>query len=181
MMRKKLSILTMIVILLCGCKQDTEYFISNIETSAVEEIEIVEEVIKVYICGAVQYPGVVSLPIGSRVIDALEIAGGMTQEASQFAVNLATIVTDGEKVYIPTIEEATGGYATTTIEDGLINLNTATVTELCSLSGIGESRAEDIIAYREAHGAFLTIEEIKNVSGIKESIYNKIKDDIKVQ
>ena len=166
---------------MCGCKQETEYFVSNTEVTACVETEIIEETIQIYICGAVQYPGVVTLPIGSRVIDALELAGGMTQEASQFAVNLATIVTDGEKVYIPTVEEETVNYLAIAEDDGLVNINTATASELCTLSGIGDSRAQDIIAYRQEHGPFLTIEDIKNVSGIKDTIYNKNKDDIKVQ
>lgn len=136
-------------------------------------------VISVFVCGAVTRPGVVELPEGSRVNDALEAAGGFAEDASREQVNLAAKVSDGERIFFPTCEEA----ASMTEEkggDGLININTASAEELCTLPGIGASRAADIIRYREREGAFVTCEDIMKVTGIKNSVYDKIKDRIKV-
>lgn len=133
----------------------------------------------VYVCGAVKCPGVVELPAGSRVNDALEAAGGFAEDASRDHVNLAARVTDGEKLFFPTCEEAASA-AEEKSGDGLININTASAEELCALPGIGASRAEDIIRYREREGAFETCEDIMKVTGIKTSVYDKIKDRIKV-
>ena len=109
----------------------------------------------VYVCGAVEAPGVVFLPDGSRAADALASAGGFAADAAEEAVNLAAKVSDGEKLYFPTCEE----YVAQARQEeaaavGLVNINTADIAQLCTLPGIGESRAEDIIAYRESHGAF---------------------------
>lgn len=135
--------------------------------------------IYVYVCGAVKCPGVVELPEGSRVNDALEAAGGFAEDASRDHVNLAARVADGEKLFFPTCEEAASA-AEEKNGDGLININTASTEELCTLPGIGASRAADIIRYREREGGFETCEDIMKVTGIKTSVYDKIKDRIKV-
>ncbi len=99
-------------------------------------------------------------------------------------MNLADWVSDGQKLYFPTEEEAQGAWQPETGEDGssgLVNINTADVDTLCTLSGIGESRARDIVAYREAHGGFASCEEIMNVPGIKTAVYEKISDMITVK
>ena len=136
--------------------------------------------IRVYVCGAVEKPGVVSLLEGSRAEDALAAAGGFSENARRDYVNLAEWVTDGQKLYFPTLEEAES-----LIEqesgNGLVNINTADVDTLCTLPGIGEARAKDIIAYRETHGAFVSCEDIMQVSGIKNSVYSKISDMITVK
>lgn len=136
----------------------------------------------VYVCGAVRTPGVVEVPEGSRAAEALELAGGMTTEADPFYVNLAEIVTDGQKLYFPTASEAeeleAAGKAA---EEGLVNINTASAEELCTLPGIGASRAADIVRYREKNGAFQTKEDIMKVSGIKQNAYDKLCDRITVQ
>lgn len=136
----------------------------------------------VYVCGAVRAPGVVEVPEGSRAAEALELAGGMTTEADPFYVNLAEIVTDGQKLYFPTASEAeeleAAGKAA---EEGLVNINTASAEELCTLPGIGASRAADIVRYREKNGAFQTKEDIMKVSGIKQNAYDKLCDRITVQ
>lgn len=135
----------------------------------------------VYVCGAVESPGVVFLPGGSRAADALEAAGGFAPEAAEEAVNLAARVSDGEKLYFPTSEEyAVQSQREEASAAGLVNINTADIAQLCTLPGIGESRAADIIAYREAHGGFAACEDIMQVSGIKESVYNKISGRITV-
>ena len=136
--------------------------------------------IRVYVCGAVAQPGVVSLSDGSRAEDALAAAGGFAENAQRDYVNLAEWVTDGQKLYFPTQEEAESLVRQET-GNGLININTADVAALCTLPGIGESRAKDIIAYREAHGAFESCEDIMQVSGIKNSVYSKICDMITVR
>lgn len=139
-------------------------------------------VIYVYVCGAVKEPGVVLLPEGSRGQDALEAAGGFAEDAAREAVNLAEVLTDGMKLYFPTPEESLEAESEAKERDvGLIDINTAGVELLCTLPGIGEARAKAIVAYREEHGAFGSAEEIMQVSGIKDSAYNKIKAFITVK
>lgn len=136
----------------------------------------------VHICGEVAYPGVYEVPKESRLCDVLLLAGGFTEAAATDRVNLAGQVSDGMQVVIPSIQEAEQAAAEKARErDGLLNLNTATKTELCTLSGIGESRAAAIIAYREAHGGFSSAEEIMQVEGIKSGTYEKLKDRIYVE
>lgn len=153
----------------------------------------------VYVCGAVLSPGVYVLNAGARIYEAIELAGGLTENAGLTAVNQAQEICDGQMIYIPTKEEAaaypatasqapTDGTAEQTKKaageqeaDGRVNLNTASEAELMTLSGIGQSKAEAILAYRETHGGFSSIEEIMNVDGIKEGSYNRIKDSIKVK
>lgn len=156
----------------------------------------------VYVCGAVCVPGVYALEQGSRIYEALALAGGLTGEASVSAVNQAETVRDGQMIYIPTEEEvqkgivlsaetASGGSWTDSSalgsgadssmdSDSRLNLNTATASELMTLPGIGQTKADSILAYREKHGEFSSVEEIMNVDGIKEGVYNRIKDSIKV-
>ena len=138
--------------------------------------------IRVYVCGAVANPGVVEIPQGSRVEDALEAAGGFGAEAGREAVNLADWVSDGQKLYFPKEGEAVEEpQAQADSASGLVNINTADVAALCTLPGIGESRARDIISYREANGGFGACEDIMKVSGIKTAAYEKIKDKITVK
>ncbi|MCI8691874.1 MAG: ComEA family DNA-binding protein [Lachnospiraceae bacterium] len=138
--------------------------------------------VRVYVCGAVANPGVVEIPAGSRAEDALRAAGGFGPEAARTAVNLADWVSDGQMLYFPTEEEAVESKSGEETEaDGIVNINTADAAQLCTLPGIGESRAADIIAYREANGEFQSCEEIMKVPGIKTGAYEKIKDKIKVK
>lgn len=141
-----------------------------------------EKMLYVYVCGAVQNPGVVEVPEGSRAQEALQLAGGMTSAADPFYVNLAETVTDGQKLYFPTAEEAESlENAVKAAEAGLVNINTADVSELCTLPGIGASRAADIVRYREQNGDFQAKEDIMKVSGIKQNAYDKLCDKITVQ
>ncbi len=151
------------------------------ETSA-EEKEEIQSLIYVYVCGAVVCPGVVKIPDGSRAEDALLEAGGFTEDAQTDYVNLAAKVSDGEKLYFPSVEEAEKLEASEEAKrQGLVNINTATVEQLMTLPGIGESRARDIIAYREEYGAFQRKEDLQKVSGIKENMYQKLCDLIVVE
>lgn len=150
-----------------------------------------EALIVVHIAGAVQKEGIVKLEEGARIIDAIEAAGGLKEEADLTNINLAYAISDGQKIYIPNINEENSnlengeGLVNTTggnqEENTLININTATVTELLELPGIGSSTAQKIVDYRKENGKFNTIEEIKNVSGIGDAKYNNIKDYICVK
>lgn len=157
-----------------------------------------DTLIRVYVCGAVMNPGVVSLPGESRVEDALLAAGGFTEDALRQALNLADWVCDGQMLYFPAEGEdmagdwpvygALGGIGSwsgvksdSEQGKGLVNINTADETVLITLPGIGEGRAKDIIAYREEYGPFQSPEDIMKVSGIKTSVYEKICDKITVK
>lgn len=145
--------------------------------------------IYVYICGCVKNPGVYSCAEGTRVYEIIDMAGGLTQEACVQALNLADIVQDKDKIDVPDMEtfqnQANLSSNRIDIEDSskkssLININTASLSELTTLPGIGESRAKDIIEYRTQHGKFNIKEDIMKISGIKEAAYSKIKDYITV-
>lgn len=146
-----------------------------------------EDSIFVYVCGAVENPGVVEVPYGSRVFEAIRKTGGMTEEAADFAVNQAAVLEDGQQITVPTIEEAaewtpeeiTQISADEKADGGdKVNINQAAADELMTLPGIGESKAAGIIEYRESAGGFQSVEEIKNVSGIGEAVFERIKDRI---
>ena len=156
------------------------------------------EKIFVYVCGAVVHPGVYELPVGSRLFEAVRMAGGSLPEADEAYHNLARVVTDGERIYILSVEESSTLSLTERVNGeqtpsanvttgqisangGIVNLNTATAEDLTGLPGIGQSRAEDIIAYRNKVGKFLAIEEIMNISGIGEAMFERIKDKITVE
>ena len=140
--------------------------------------------------GAVNKPGVYTLPVGSRVQDALTLAGEVTSNADTRALNLARRLNDGEQIYVPTVGEAiptlpaASGKAALTAPkpaSGKININTATLAELDTLSGIGPAIAQRIIDYRTQNGDFKTIEDLKKVRGIGDALFNQIKDLITVQ
>ncbi|MBO4883651.1 MAG: helix-hairpin-helix domain-containing protein [Lachnospiraceae bacterium] len=143
-----------------------------------------DETIVVYICGCVQSPGVYELPAGSRVCDGLEAAGGFSDNADEKRINLAGVLSDGDMVFFPEVGEALAEGASDYIPDSEagstsgapININTAGEQALCSLPGIGSSKAQAIISYREEHGSFKDIKEIMNVNGIGENLFAQIKD-----
>lgn len=162
------------------------------EAASAPEATPEPEKIYVDVRGAVADPGVYVLESGSRVFQALEAAGGILPEGAGAYVNQARLLTDGQQVYVPTQEEAKRqeGSAPGLLPDagaesagagGKVNINTADETQLTTLSGIGPSKAQAIIAYREENGGFSSIEEIMNVQGIKEGTFGKIKDDIAVE
>lgn len=148
-----------------------------------------EGVIYVFVCGQVASPGVYELPEGSRICQAIDAAGGMLDTASMDWVNQAETAEDGQKIYVPSTEEAetmpeghqTGQMQETSSAegtDGKVHLNAATREELMTLTGIGEKKADAIIRYRESNGGFHSVDELMQVEGIKEGTYNKIKDSI---
>ncbi len=152
----------------------------NDEESATEETIY----LCVYVCGAVAESGVVYLPEGSRILDALELAGGFTEEADRVRINLAGLVYDGQQIYFPRVGEedypvtSQDEYAASGTEDagnGLVNINTADVAALCTIPGIGEVKANAIIKYRTENGLFSDASEITTVQGIGEGVYENIK------
>ena len=175
-------------------------------SEAVSDKEMQQAMIYVDVCGAVANPGVFQLAAGSRVFQAIEAAGGYLPEAVQNCVNRAGVLTDGQQLYILTQEEmerqgldpaemagasdgqmngsaGTGqntGMTAQVQQDNRININTADEAQLTTLTGIGATRAQAIIAYREENGPFAAIEDIMNVQGIKEGTFAKIKDEIVV-
>lgn len=163
------------------------------QDGATWEVEQESEACYVYVCGAVEAPGVYMLNTGDRIYEAIALAGGLTEEANTSTVNQAEMVSDGQMIFVPTREEAAArivsvsemGVENTSeqesVSDGKVNLNTATLAELMTLSGIGESKAQSILDYRNKNGAFSSVEEIMNVDGIKEGLYNRIKDSIRVK
>lgn len=189
---------------MCGCEQTEETELlakaavseekadDKSEVSLADETDTKDEIteeIYVYVCGEVRNPGVYKLEQGDRITHAIFAAGGMTDQAADSYLNQAELLEDGQKIYVPDQEEAQSGdlpanageMTSLEVSDGKININTADKTLLTQLNGIGESRAEAIISYRESKGAFQSIEEIKKVDGIKDGVFSKIKDQIKVE
>lgn len=188
---KLISYLFFTGMFLVGCTfKEEEILWENTGKTSEEGIEtmldtegIIEETkyqICVDISGAVAEPGVYFLEEGARVYQVVELAGGLLEDADCDTINLAAFLKDGEKIRIYTMEEA-AVLQEVQENSGLVNLNTADMQQLCTLSGIGESRAKDIIAYRETHGSFENVEEIMNVNGIKETTFQKIRDKIVVE
>lgn len=163
-------------------KNDYTYDETLAVTQENEEVtEEENEEITIYIIGEVKYPGIVILKSGQRIVDAIEAAGGETDEADLNKLNLAQILSDGDKIYVPNKTDEIEDYKDTTGKSSTVNLNTATLEELTSLPGIGESTAQKIIDYRKENGKFKTVEDLKNVSGIGESKFDNIKDKITVR
>ena len=157
-------------------QEESEYAAAEART---EENE--NPVCYVHICGEVKEPGVYQVPEGSRIFEVVEAAGGMTDEAADFSLNLAEPISDGMQIVILSREEAQEmREAEAALASGIVNINKASKEQLMTLPGIGESRAEEIIRYREKVGGFQTIEEIMKVSGIKDAAFQKIKDSITV-
>lgn len=160
-----------------------------------KENEGSKELVIVHITGAVKMPGIVKLPEGARIEDAIDKAGGLTEDADISDVNLAYVLEDGIKIKIPTISEEKNeeiiinssgeGIVEKEIsnnsENKIININKANETDLQTLPGIGASLAGRIVEYRNSNGKFNEIEDIKNVSGIGDSKYENIKNFICVK
>ena len=188
-------ILLILVLSACGyiflyiTEEKNENILLEPEIIEVEEEveELIEEKPKIYvdIAGEILNPGVYVLEEGSRVNDLIILAGGVTKEANLSNVNLAYTLSDGIKITIPNKKDTNTknilqSSMVNNIVNDVININQAGIEELVTLSGIGESIAQDIINYRSKNGSFKKKEDIKNVSGIGESKYSKIKDKITV-
>ena len=162
-----------------------------------EKIGIINEKVVIHVVGEVNSPGVVTLEEGARIIDAINAAGGKTEEADLSKINLAYVVEDGTQIYIPRINENLNQVELISTEAGQsvvinnsnineeenntkVNINTANKEKLETLPGIGETTAQKIIDYREQNGKFTKIEDLQNVSGIGEAKFNSLKDKITV-
>lgn len=178
-MRKRIYCLMMLgicLLFLTGCNQQEETPLHSITTGeeTVQEPDV-DAVVYVHVCGAVRHPGVYELPAGSRIYEAVEMAGGFRKKADAAGLNQAELLEDGMQIYVPV-----KGESETKDEPAKVNINTASKEELMTLTGIGEAKAEAIIQYRDKHGKFKKIEEIMNISGIKEGMFAKIESDITV-
>ena len=182
-----IATLTIFIVILLKKIEENNYNNYNYEEYFGEqENKIVEEkkTIVVHITGEVNKPGVIELEEGKRIIDAIKTAGGAPSKANLTQINLAYVLKDGMKIYIPNIEDKNIEYITTNIGDSddkeKININLANEKDLQKLPGIGTSTAKKIIKYREENGEFKNIEDIKNVKGIGESKYEEIKEKIEI-
>ncbi|MCI9137216.1 MAG: hypothetical protein HFH48_06590 [Lachnospiraceae bacterium] len=198
-MKKKIIYFVTLFLLLSvsgGCqKNESENFLlkesgekeSGREVSEPEESmkENLQEKKKIYVQvnGAVKNPGVYELEEGSRIFQAVELAGGITEEADAGALNQAEMLKDGQMIRIPRYgetEEQLSQMEGAGQEDGRVNLNTATEAELMTLPGIGTAKAKSILAWREENGSFLQVEDLMKIEGIKSGVFSKIKDSVKV-
>ena len=207
--QKKNLIIAITVVIICIVywiyNKNTSYNESNLESDILEVAsntndkdnkDTDENIIMVHIIGGVAKPGVVKIKEGGRIEDAIEAAGGLTEDSDISNVNLAYVLDDGVKVKIPTIDDESKETEETYISEdsgknvimqedekagSIVNINKATQTELETLPGIGPSLAGRIISYREQNGKFKKIEDIKNVAGIGDSKFENIKDFIKVK
>ncbi len=208
--RELLTILISITVLLTGCSgrpaitaeysawEETEK--TSVSERPAETVSVPELTemsgITVFVCGAVRNPGVYTLPVDARAADAVEAAAGFAEDADRECENLARLLTDGERLRIPTLTETAAwneaglredvssaevhSGSSVTQESSAVNINTAGKEELMTLRGIGESRALDIIAYRELNGPFASVSDIRKVSGIGDAIFARIRDRITV-
>lgn len=193
----------MIAFCFCACGKSTDIYFEAYgdtdleitetasELSAQEKGQTGEELTEqrdcyVYICGAVANPGVYMLPEGSRIYEVIALAGGLTEEADPTLLNQAERVTDGMMLRVYTKAEAKelsivqDNSETAESSDLRININTAGASELMSLPGVGSAKAEAILSYRDANGAFKSVEELMNVPGIKEGVFQQMKEYIRV-
>ena len=161
----------------------------NISNTIENQINI--EKIKVYITGEVKSPGVKEVEDGARIEDVIVLAGGLTEFANINKVNLAYKLEDGQKIYIPNVNEKVEEYITEENGEGIvektskslakININTADIGKLCELPGVGESLASRIVLYREENGKFKSIDDLKNVSGIGEKKFESLREYVVVK
>ena len=145
-----------------------------------------QDLITVDVKGAVKSPGIYDLPVGSRVHDAVQKAGGLTEDADSKSLNLAQKVSDEALVYVPTkgeeaaSQQTASGTASSTSKEKKVNINKASLEELKQVKGLGGKRAQDIIDHRETNGKFKSVDELKKVSGIGAKTIEKLKDYVTV-
>lgn len=186
---KIIILFCLVTALLLGCMPEEAYVSSTvtkdtqnaIESDTLDSTEQEKQLeqVYVYVCGHVNNPGVYQLEKDARICDALKLAGGISEDGAGEALNQAEHVTDGQTLYVPGIQDMEKPIEEST-EDGLLDINFAEKEDLLTLPGIGESKADTILAYRSEHGPFKKIEDLMNVPGIKEGVFQKIKPYIKV-
>ena len=159
---------------------------SSTEKEVKKEEPVEQDLITVDVKGAVKSPGIYDLPVGSRVNDAVQKAGGLTEQADSKSLNLAQKVSDEALVYVPTkgeevaSQQTASGTASSTSKEKKVNLNKASLEELKQVKGLGGKRAQDIIDHRETNGKFKSVDELKKVSGIGAKTIEKLKDYVTV-
>lgn len=159
---------------------------SSTEKEVNKEEPLEQDLITVDVKGAVKSPGIYDLPVGSRVNDAVQKAGGLTEQADSKSLNLAQKVSDEALVYVPTkgeeaVSQQTGfGTASSISKEKKVNINKASLEELKQVKGLGGKRAQDIIDHRETNGKFKSVDELKTVSGIGAKTIEKLKDYVTV-
>lgn len=196
-----ISVLFLLSLLIYGCGRKTPAYRENVfdlaekeeETdreaeanesvpaTEAEDLQQEDTVCYVYVCGEVNAPGVYKLPAGSRVYEAIQLAGGLTEKADTAAVNQALFLTDGQMIQVLAQGEEGHMAVEEQEEDGRIDLNSADIQALMGIPGIGEAKAKSIIAYREQNGSFQSVEDVMKITGIKEGLYSKMKDYITVR
>jgi competence protein ComEA len=156
------------------------------------EDDLEEPMIYVHLCGAVVNPDVYKVKTGTRLVELIDIAGGLIPEAADDYVNQALTTEDGQRIYIPTKDELKSLGVTDYVAgdnngqaidnaNNRVNINTADKTELMSLPGIGEAKANSIIEYRKKNGSFKTVADLMNISGIKEGLFTQIEDLVTIK
>ena len=159
---------------------------NSVSEKDVKEEPLEQDLITVDVKGAVKSPGIYDLPVGSRVNDAVQKAGGLTEQADSKVLNLAQKVSDEALVYVPTkgeelaSQQAGSGTTSSTSKEKKVNLNKASLEELKQVKGLGGKRAQDIIDHRESNGKFKSVDELKKVSGIGAKTIEKLKDYVTV-
>ena len=166
--------------------EETEVVVTTVLAEKTEVSTTQETVIFVDIKGAVKNPGVYQMKVGDRVKDALDAAGGLTEEADSQKVNLAKRLEDQMVIVVPKVgEEAeeipAGETSKEEAKEGKVNINTATVEELKTLKGVGEKKAEAIIEYRKKNGSFQTKEDLMKVRGIGKKLFESFQERIVTQ
>ena len=166
--------------------EETEAVVTTVLAEKTEESTTLEAVIFVDIKGAVKKPGVYQMKVGDRVKDAIDAAGGLTEEADSQKVNLAKRLEDQMAIVVPKVgEEAeeipAGETRKEATKEGKVNINTATVEELKTLKGVGEKKAEAIIEYRKKNRSFQTKEDLMKVRGIGKKLFESFQERIVTQ
>lgn len=190
-LRRIIIFLFTAVLLLSSCGSEKTLVIekfdeTEVRVSITAQPEEAAGMISVYVCGAVVSPGVYELEEGSRIRDAVDAAGGFAGDVDERYINLASLLKDGQQITVYTKDELQSSSEAVYIidnnssDDGKININTAGKEQLMTLPGIGEARAEAIINYREEYGGFSEKEDIKNISGIGDKMYEKLAGLIEV-
>lgn len=176
--RVVVSSLVIAVLYLLGTSFSSESQANKLDLSYVGEAtsqsNLISSEIFVHVAGEVKKPGLYALSVGSRVEDAIELAGGMTKSAFEQSVNLARMVSDGEQIVVLDKSRVSTGAANAEF----ISLNSATMEQLESLPGVGPAMAARIIEYRESIGSFSDLTQLKDVSGIGDKLYAKISQSL---
>lgn len=166
------------------CEENESEVTKEPEISRALETAQICQKIYVYVCGAVKNPGVYEAEENARVYQLIQMAGGILPEGAENYVNQAAVVGDGDKLYVPfqtEVEQEAVISQSPDSGDKRVNINTASQEELMNLPGIGASKAQSIIQYREEHGAFQDVEELTNITGIKSGVYEKIKELVRIR